>query len=133
LRPHSRSAKWLVPRLFAVETVLVRGLSILATLRLDRAGILVPVFEGADKQALNLLESTRAVCRHQIDSIEIVRREEVSALESRGRESRTRVARYPFYFIGDAPQRYIVRAGCRDSAHGVSAPPLPIRETGIYQ
>jgi sortase A len=45
-----------------------------------------------------------------IDRIVIVKPREVSILAKRGRASVTLVTCYPFYFLGSAPQRYIVQA-----------------------
>ena len=45
-----------------------------------------------------------------IDQIIIVKRADVSVLAPRERSSLTLVTCYPFYFVGSAPQRYIVSA-----------------------
>jgi sortase A len=45
-----------------------------------------------------------------IDRIVIVKRADVSVLAPRERSSLTLVTCYPFYFIGSAPERYIVQA-----------------------
>lgn len=45
-----------------------------------------------------------------IDRIVIVEPRDVSSLAQRGRASVTLVTCYPFYFLGSAPQRYIVQA-----------------------
>jgi sortase A len=45
-----------------------------------------------------------------VDQIQIVSPEQVEVLEPRGSPSLTLVTCYPFYFIGDAPQRFIVHA-----------------------
>jgi len=45
-----------------------------------------------------------------VDQIEIVGPENVEVLQPRGSPSLTLVTCYPFYFIGDAPQRFIVHA-----------------------
>jgi sortase A len=45
-----------------------------------------------------------------VDQIEIVRPEDVSVLRPRAGPSVTLVTCYPFYFVGDAPQRFIVHA-----------------------
>jgi sortase A len=50
-----------------------------------------------------------------IDRITIVDRNEVSVLEPTPRTSLTLVTCYPFYFVGSAPKRYIVRASVADS------------------
>jgi sortase A len=45
-----------------------------------------------------------------VDEIEIVTPERIDVLEPRGSPSLTLVTCYPFYFVGDAPQRFIVHA-----------------------
>jgi sortase A len=52
--------------------------------------------------------STRFVYR--VDGIEIVFPENVGVLRPRGVDSLTLVTCYPFYFAGDAPQRFVVKA-----------------------
>jgi sortase A len=49
-----------------------------------------------------------------VDKIEIVSPDDVSVLESKGYRALTLVTCYPFYFIGHAPQRYIVHASMAD-------------------
>jgi sortase A len=48
-----------------------------------------------------------------VDQIEIVSPSDVSVLRPRQQPSITLVTCYPFYFIGDAPQRFIVHAAIR--------------------
>jgi sortase A len=55
-----------------------------------------------------------------VDSIEIVKPDDVSVLAPRERPSLTLVTCYPFYFIGSAPKRYIVHASLGD--------PVPARK-----
>jgi sortase A len=50
-----------------------------------------------------------------IDQITLVRPDDVSVLKRRGTRTLTLVTCYPFYFIGSAPQRYIVQASIRGS------------------
>ena len=45
-----------------------------------------------------------------VDSIRIVTPDDVSVLRARGHPSLTLVTCYPFYFVGSAPNRYIVQA-----------------------
>jgi sortase A len=57
-----------------------------------------------------------------IDQITIVSPSDVSVLAPRSRSSVTLVTCYPFYFVGSAPQRYIVQASLTSSvATSVSA------------
>ena len=48
--------------------------------------------------------------RYRVTSTEIVSTSDVRVLESDGHESLTLVTCYPFYFVGPAPDRFIVRA-----------------------
>ena len=50
------------------------------------------------------------VDKYVIDEITVVNPTDVSVLAPRAQPSVTLVTCYPFYFIGSAPQRYIVRA-----------------------
>jgi sortase A len=47
---------------------------------------------------------------YQVDQIIVVSPKDVSVLESASGRSLTLVTCYPFYFVGSAPQRYIVKA-----------------------
>jgi len=47
---------------------------------------------------------------YKVDQIRIVKPTDVEVLENRGVATLTLVTCYPFYFIGNAPQRYIVQA-----------------------
>ena len=60
-----------------------------------------------DTMELTLLKETSV---YTVDQIEIVTPETVEVLRPRGRPSITLVTCYPFYFIGDAPRRFIVHA-----------------------
>ena len=51
-----------------------------------------------------------------IDRIVVVEPTDVSVLRPRSRSSLTLITCYPFYFIGSAPQRYIVQASVAGSA-----------------
>lgn len=55
------------------------------------------------------LNTTQSQYKYVVDRIQIVMPEDVSILSDRGFPSLTLVTCYPFYFIGDAPQRYIVQ------------------------
>jgi sortase A len=48
--------------------------------------------------------------RYVVDQIEIVKPNDVHVLQSRAVPSLTLVTCYPFYFVGSAPQRYVVHA-----------------------
>ena len=62
------------------------------------------------------LNSAQSNAVYVVDTIEIVAPGDVHVLEPRGHPSLTLVTCYPFYFVGDAPQRYIVHATLRRSA-----------------
>ena len=47
----------------------------------------------------------------QVDSTIVVEPEELRWLEATGSTQLTLITCYPFYYVGEAPQRYIVRAG----------------------
>ena len=53
-----------------------------------------------------------------IDEILIVSPEDVSVLQARPKPSLTLVTCYPFYFVGSAPQRFIVHASIADFSDG---------------
>jgi sortase A len=52
-----------------------------------------------------------------VDEIVIVSPEDVSVLKPRSKASLTLVTCYPFYFVGSAPQRYIVHASIANSVN----------------
>jgi sortase A len=62
------------------------------------------------------LSSTGETAVYQVDRIEIVSPDDVEVLRPRRTPSLTLVTCYPFYFIGSAPQRYIVHAALRERA-----------------
>jgi sortase A len=53
--------------------------------------------------------------KYTVDQIHIVKPEDVTVLSDRGFPSLTMVTCYPFYFIGDAPQRFIVQCKYGDN------------------
>jgi sortase A len=59
--------------------------------------------------AIELL-TTGLVSRYAVSSFEIVDPDKVEVLRPRGVPSLTLVTCYPFYFLGDAPKRFIVHA-----------------------
>jgi sortase A len=56
------------------------------------------------------LETLRGKEGYRVERIWVVNPEDVSVLEATPRRSLTLVTCYPFYHVGPAPQRYIVRA-----------------------
>jgi len=71
-----------------------------------------------DKIELVTKEGTQT---YIIDRIVIVERSDISVLAPRDRSTVTLVTCYPFYFVGSAPQRYIVQASLADSDRRQSA------------
>lgn len=59
------------------------------------------------------LETTAGTQTYIIDSIKLVTPDDVSVLRNEPTSALTLVTCYPFYFIGSAPQRYIVHASLR--------------------
>ena len=56
------------------------------------------------------LTTTKERATYIVDQIEIVSPTDVRVLQPRGVSSLTLVTCYPFYFVGDAPNRFIVHA-----------------------
>lgn len=56
------------------------------------------------------IDTSKGKRRYTIDRIQIVKPEDVWILNSRENPSLTLVTCYPFYFAGNAPERYIVQA-----------------------
>jgi sortase A len=56
------------------------------------------------------LAQMRRKFTYTVDRIVIVNPSDTTVLQARARPSLTLVTCYPFYFVGDAPQRYVVQA-----------------------
>ena len=122
----------------------------LAVMTIDKLGIQVPVYDGADDFNLNRgvarikgtatvdadgnlgiaghrdgffrglkdiamgdrieLQTTRGIAVYTVSSITIVEPDDVSVLAPTPERTITLVTCYPFYFVGQAPKRYIVKA-----------------------
>lgn len=54
------------------------------------------------------LKTTDSVFAYRVKAIEVVKPDNVRVLEDTGQPSLTLVTCYPFYFVGSAPERYIV-------------------------
>ena len=65
------------------------------------------------------LETLKGRQTYQVDRVWIVVPEDVSVLDPTPTQSLTLVTCYPFYFVGPAPQRFIVRATRADAEHRV--------------
>ena len=61
------------------------------------------------------LETPRGTDKYTVDQVVLVSPKDVSVLGSRPIRSLTLVTCYPFYFIGSAPQRYIVQASMAEA------------------
>jgi sortase A len=62
------------------------------------------------------LKTAESTATYVVDEITIVSPQDVHVLQPRARPSLTLVTCYPFYFVGSAPQRYIVHASVVDQA-----------------
>jgi sortase A len=67
------------------------------------------------------LAANRGNYRYTVENIEIVDPANVSVLRSQPQPSITLVTCYPFYFVGSAPQRYIVHASLIDPTMAANA------------
>jgi len=65
------------------------------------------------------LSTKKDIDQYLVDEILIVSPEDVSVLQPRAASSLTLVTCYPFYFVGSAPQRYIVHASIASSSASV--------------
>jgi len=75
-------------------------------------------FRGLKDVALGDRIELAALHRHDVytvDNIAVVSPSDVSVLQARSQPSLTLVTCYPFYFVGDAPQRYVVQASLVNS------------------
>ena len=69
------------------------------------------------------LETTSGTQTYIIDSIKLVTPDDVSVLRNEPTSALTLVTCYPFYFVGSAPQRYIVHASARGEPKTRNEPP----------
>ena len=65
---------------------------------------------------MELLHST---LRYKVVDIRIVEPDDVAVLTPTEHANLTLITCYPFYFVGSAPQRYIVRAELADVIHSL--------------
>jgi sortase A len=73
------------------------------------------------------LETLTGKTTYTVEFIRIVQPEDASVLDPTPRPALTLVTCYPFYFVGSAPQRYIVRAAATPTQ--TTSLPGPRRET----
>jgi sortase A len=62
------------------------------------------------------LSTVGGTATYAVDQVQIVSPDNVSVLRQRRTPSLTLVTCYPFYFVGDAPQRFIVQAALKEQA-----------------
>jgi sortase A len=62
------------------------------------------------------LTTPALVSHYEVDEVEVVNPDDVGVLQPRGTPSLTLVTCYPFYFLGDAPKRFIVHATLKKGA-----------------
>ena len=72
------------------------------------------------------LQAAAGSMRYRVAEISIVEPEDTSPLAQGGAPSLTLVTCYPFYFVGTAPQRYIVRAELVDVQLPAEDRPIPV-------
>jgi sortase A len=72
-----------------------------------------------------VLETPRETARYAVAWMKIVEQDDVSVLDDAGGAAVTLVTCYPFYFVGSAPQRFIVRATPLTSAPARTTGPRP--------
>lgn len=63
-----------------------------------------------DAQDEIILTTTQGRFHYRVESTKVVEPSDVSVLKSNGEPRLTLITCYPFYFVGAAPQRFIVRA-----------------------
>jgi sortase A len=68
-----------------------------------------------------VLETSDSNASYLVDEVSIVEPTSVEVLRSRHTPSLTLVTCYPFYFVGDAPKRYIVHASLKSSISTTTA------------
>jgi sortase A len=61
------------------------------------------------------IQTTRGVESYAVTSINIIPKSDISPLEPTTEKTLTIVTCYPFYFVGNAPKRYIVKASAKQS------------------
>jgi sortase A len=67
------------------------------------------------------LQAPAAVFVYQVDNITIVTPKDVQILEDRNVPTITLVTCYPFYFVGDAPRRYILQCSLKKNSLSTGA------------
>jgi sortase A len=81
------------------------------------------------------LETERGTYRYQVESTQIVGPRDVGVLAAANHQSLTLVTCYPFYYVGSAPKRFIVRAvqvNADEVAQPAALPHHRVRESGRH-
>ena len=60
--------------------------------------------------------TSREELRYRVTATSIVKPDDVSVLEKRKKPSLTLITCYPFYYVGNAPKRFIIHASREDSS-----------------
>jgi sortase A len=115
----------------AYAPVSVRAGGLVGMLDVPRLNLTTPVIEGDDETTLNIaghrdglfrplkdikvgdeirFRTSQDEYRYRVTGTSIVRPDDLSVLERRGAPSLTLITCYPFYYVGNAPKRFIVRA-----------------------
>jgi sortase A len=77
------------------------------------------------KDDLIEIQTEQGTYGYRVDSTRIVGPRDVSVLNASGGETLTLVTCYPFYYVGSAPKRFIVRATLVQTAANSRRSPLP--------
>ena len=78
-----------------------------------------------DTIELSTMETTE---EYTVDQIKVVKPDDVSVLRPRAGRSLTLITCYPFYFIGNAPQRYVLQAELKTQAGASSSKTVRLSE-----
>jgi len=127
---HDKSL-WNAKRITDYEDSLkVKAKTPLGIFTIEKLNIRVPIFNGTTEYYLNRgvslkdiqlgddieIQTTRGVESYEVSSITIIPKSDISILEPTTEKTLTIVTCYPFYFVGHAPKRYIVKATVKDSS-----------------
>ncbi len=74
------------------------------------------------------LETDKGTFRYIVASTQIVNPKDVSVLAAGSGQSLTLVTCYPFYYVGSAPKRFIVRANQQESASTKTSAPVLVAQ-----
>lgn len=83
---------------------------VLGRIDIPRVGVSAIVRDGDDAKTLALAVGPERRYVYRVDWIRVVRPEDTGVLRPTGNPSLTLVTCFPFYYVGAAPKRYVVRA-----------------------